>query len=187
MSRYSISRAFRSHPAIFDVEKLNHFNSEYIRALSPEQFTSIAEPYIRQAVTDTKYDPALIAPMLQQRCVVLNDIPAKLDFFDTLPEYSTELFINKKSKSDCESSAEMLNAIIPVLETLASWDHDSILAAMQDTAVKLEVKNAKLMWPVRIAVSGRDVTPGGAVEICHILGKEETISRLRSGLQKLGA
>ena len=173
-------------PAIFDIEKLKYFNSEYIRAMSPEEFAKVAEPYIRQAVKNPAIDAAAIAALLQQRTEVLTDIPEKLDFFDALPEYDTELFVHKKSKSDKDSAKDILGRVIPLFEALESWDDDSILDTMVKLAEQLEAKNAKVMWPVRIAAAGKAVTPGGAVEICRILGKEETLRRLRIGLEKLG-
>ena len=172
-------------PAIFDIEKLKYFNSEYIRAMSPDAFAKVAEPYIRQAVKNPAIDAAAIAALLQQRTEVLTDIPEKLDFFDALPEYDTELFVHKKSKSDKDSSREMLGRVIPLFEALESWEDENILNVMVKLAEELEVKNAKVMWPVRIAAAGKAVTPGGAVEICRILGKEETLRRLRIGLEKL--
>ena len=172
-------------PAIFDIEKLKYFNSEYIRAMSPEEFAKVAEPYIRQAVKNENYDAAAIAALLQQRTEVLTDIPEKLDFFDVLPDYGTELFVHKKSKSDEASSREVLDKMIPIFETLENWDDEHILAAMTGLAESMEVKNAKVMWPVRIAAAGKAVTPGGAVEICRILGKEETLRRLRIAREKL--
>ena len=172
-------------PAIFDIEKLRYFNAEYIRAMTPEAFAKAAEPFIRRSVKNEKYDAAAIAALLQQRTEVLNDIPEKVDFFDELPEYDTELFVHKKSKSDRESSKTVLTAIIPEFETLAEWNDESIMAAMVNMAEKMQVKNAKVMWPVRIAAAGKAVTPGGAVEICRILGREETLRRLNTALEKL--
>ena len=172
-------------PAIFDIEKLKYFNSEYIRAMSPEEFAKVAEPYIRQAVKNENYDAAAIAALLQQRTEVLTDIPEKLDFFDALPEYGTELFVHKKSKSDEASSREVLDRMIPIFEGVELWDDEHILSAMTGLAESMEVKNARVMWPVRIAAAGKAVTPGGAVEICRILGKEETLRRLRIGMEKL--
>ena len=172
-------------PAIFDIEKLKYFNSEYIRAMSPEAFARVAEPYIRQAVKNENYDAAAIAALLQQRTEILTDIPEKLDFFDRLPEYGTELFVHKKSKSDEDSSREVLDQILPIFESLERWDDEHILAAMTGLAERMEVKNAKVMWPVRIAAAGKAVTPGGAVEICRILGKEETLRRLHIAREKL--
>ena len=172
-------------PAIFDMEKLTHFNSEYIRAMSPEAFAAVAAPYIRQSVKNPDIDPAAIAPLLQQRCEKLTDIPEKVDFFDALPEYDTELFVHKKSKSDKVTSVSMLQAAIPALEALGSFDHDSVYNTLVSLSESLGVKNATLMWPVRIAAAGKAVTPGGAVEILCILGKVETMKRLAIGLEKL--
>ena len=173
-------------PAIFDIDKLRYFNSEYIRAMSPEDFAKAAEPYIRQSVKNPAYDAAAIAALLQQRTEVLTDIPEKVDFFDELPEYDTELFVHKKSKSDKDSSKDVLQKIIPIFEALPAWDDEHIMGAMVALAEALEAKNAKVMWPVRIAAAGKAVTPGGAVEICRILGKDETLRRLNTALEKLG-
>ena len=172
-------------PAIFDIEKLKYFNSEYIRAMSPEAFAKIAEPYIRSAVKNPAYDAAAIAALLQQRTEVLTDIPEKLDFFDSLPDYDKELFIHKKSKSGLESSKQTLELMLQRFEALESWDDESIMNAMLALAQELGVKNSVVMWPVRIAAAGKAVTPGGAVEICRILGREETLRRLKLGLEKL--
>ncbi len=174
-------------PAIFDIEKLRYFNAEYIRAMSPEAFAQAAEPFIRQAVKKPELDPAAIAALLQQRTEVLTDIPEKLDFFDELPEYDTALYVHKKSKTDEAGSLETLRAMLPVLEALPEWNDESILAAMTGMAEKLGCKNAKVMWPVRIAAAGKAVTPGGAVEICRILGRDETLRRIRIGIEKLSA
>ena len=172
-------------PAIFDIEKLRYFNSAYIRAMSPEDFAKVAEPWIRRAVKDERFDAAAIAALLQQRTEILGEIPEKLDFFDELPEYSAELFVHKKSKSDEASAREVLAAVIPIFEALPDWSDEAILNAMTALAEQMEAKNAKVMWPVRIAAAGKAVTPGGAVEICRILGRDETLRRLRIGLEKL--
>lgn len=174
-------------PAIFDIEKLRYFNSAYIRAMSAEDFAAAARPWIRQAVKNESIDADAIAALLHQRTEILSEIPEKLDFFDALPEYSTELFVHKKSKSDEQSSRDVLRAVIPVFEALETWDDESILNAMVALAEQMEAKNAKVMWPVRIAAAGKAVTPGGAVEICRILGREETLRRLRIALEKLEA
>ena len=173
-------------PAIFDIEKLRWLNSEYIRAMSPEDFAKAAEPYIREAVKNPAIDPAAVAALLQQRTEVLTDIPGKLGFFDALPEYGPELFENKKSKSTLESAKKFLALAAERLAALPGWDDESILEAMKSLAEAEGVKNAAVMWPVRIAASGQTVTPGGAVEICRILGRDETLRRLKVGLEKLG-
>ena len=172
-------------PAIFDMDKLRYFNSAYIRALEPEAFAALAAPYIRETVQDPRFDVTAIAAILQQRCETLCDIPEKVDFFDVLPEYGTELFVNKKSKTDEAVSKTMLDEAIPTLAALADWNKETIYACLVDLAERLEVKNATLMWPVRIAAAGKMVTPGGAVEICAILGKDETLRRLEIGRGKL--
>ena len=174
-------------PAIFDIEKLTYFNATYLRALAPEKFAEVAEPYIRQSVKNPATDTAAIAALLQARCEKLTDIPEKVDFFDELPEYDLEFFTNKKSKTNPEVCVAMLEAAIPALEGIENWTNESVHDTMINLAASLEVKNATLMWPVRIAAAGKMVTPGGAVEICHILGKEETLRRLRLGLDKLKA
>ncbi len=172
-------------PAIFDIEKLRYFNAEYIRRMSAEDFAKVAEPWIRKAVKNPAIDAAAIAALLQQRTEVLTEIPEKLDFFDALPEYGTELFVHKKSKSDEASSKAVLETVLPRFEALESWDDEHILDTMVKLAEEQGVKNAKVMWPVRIAAAGKSVTPGGAVEICRILGRDETLRRLRIGLEKL--
>ena len=184
VSAFDIAGISKS-PAIFDIAKLDHFNATYLRALAPEDFAKVAEPYIRQSVKNPAIDAAAVAALLQARCEKLTDIPEKVDFFDALPDYDVEFYVNKKSKTDKEISKAMLTAAIPALEALPVWDTDPIHDALIDLAAKLEVKNATLMWPVRIAAAGKLVTPGGAVEICRILGREETLRRLRLGLEKL--
>ena len=172
-------------PAIFDIEKLTYFNATYLRSLTPEAFAQAAEPYIRQAVKNPSIDTAAVAALLQARCEKLTDIPEKVDFFDALPEYDVEFFTNKKSKTNGEISLAMLEKAVPALENIPEWTVDAVHDTLIDLAASLEVKNATLMWPVRIAAAGKLVTPGGAVELCHILGREETLRRLRFGMEKL--
>ena len=170
-------------PAIFDIDKLTHFNALYLRAMTPEQFLAVAEPYIKQGCKNC--DPALIAPLLQARCEKLTEIPEKVDFFDQLPDYDIGLFNNKKSKCNPDVAQEMLSAAVTVLGAVHTWNEWNIKEVLGGLAEGLDVKTATLMWPVRIAAAGKAVTPGGAVEICHILGQEETIRRLKIGLEKL--
>ncbi len=172
-------------PAIFDIEKLTHFNSEYIRSMDSVEFARVAQPYIRRSVKNPDIDAGQIAALLQARCEKLTDIPEKVDFFDALPDYDTQLYVHKKSKTDEAGSLEMLRQMLPVFEALDSWDDESIMGAMTGMAEKCECKNAKVMWPVRIAIAGKAVTPGGAVEIARILGKDETLRRIRVGIDKL--
>ena len=174
-------------PAIFDLEKLVHFNSEYIRALAPERFAEIAEPYIRSAVKNPAYSVSAIAELLQQRCEKLTDIPEKIDFFDQLPPYDPQLFVHKKSKTDIPGSLSTLQTLLPRFASLSDWTSENILAVMTDFAAQQGCKNAKVMWPVRIALSGRAVTPGGAVEIARILGQDESLRRLQYAVDLLSS
>lgn len=170
-------------PAIFDTVKLTYFNSAYLRQKTPEEFHALARPYIEQAVTGM--DTALIASLLQQRCEKLSDIPGQLTFLHTLPDYDTALYVNKKSKTDVPVSIQMLEAALPVVRALEPWNAETVHDALIGLAEKLEVKNARLLWPVRIALSGQAVTPGGAVEICCLLGREEAVRRMELGLAQL--
>ena len=174
-------------PAIFDMEKLNYFNSEYIRALAPAKFADIAKPYIRKAVKNEGISTEAIAQLLQGRLEKLSDIPEMIDFIDCLPEYDTELYVHKKSKTDESISLEMLRSALETLDALPDWTNETIHDALISEAEKLGVKNATLMWPLRIAVSGKAVTPGGAVELCSILGRDETLARVKNGIEKLAA
>jgi len=174
-------------PAIFDREKLNYFNATYLRAMSPEQFYLAAEPYLKEAVKTEGMDHSLIAPLVQPRCDTLLDIAPQVDFFDVLPDYSNELYCHKKMKTNLENSLSALKVTFPVLEKLDSWTAEAIHDALINLAERLELKNGLIMWPVRVAVSGKQTTPGGAVEICHILGREETLRRIRLGIIKLSA
>ncbi len=172
-------------PAIFDLEKLKYFNSAYLRNLSPDAFFKAAESYLRNAVKNPAVDLALVAPLVQPRCDTLLDIAPQVDFIDALPEYSTELYVHKKMKTTLENSLEALQLVFPVLEALEVWSFDAIHGALIGLAEKLELKNGRIMWPVRTAVSGKAVTPGGAVELCLILGKEETLNRIKAGMARL--
>ncbi|MCL2628093.1 MAG: glutamate--tRNA ligase [Oscillospiraceae bacterium] len=172
-------------PAIFDIEKLNHFNSEYIRKLTSEEFEKIAAPYIKSVIKNESISISAVAKILQARCVKLSDIPEKIDFFETLVDYDTELFVHQKSKTDKTIAFDMLSAAKAAFEKLPDWTNDEVHDILIETAEKLGVKNATLMWPVRIATAGKAVTPGGAVEICNILGRNETLRRIEAGIEKL--
>ena len=172
-------------PAIFDLEKLKYFNANYLRALSPEDFFAGAEPYLRQAVTNPAVDLRLVAPLVQPRCDTWLDIAPQVDFIDALPAYSNELYCHKKMKTNEENSKEALEQVLPVLEGLNEWTYDAIHGALIGLAARLELKNGRIMWPVRTALSGKAVTPGGAVELCHILGREESLRRIRKGIEQL--
>ncbi len=171
-------------PAVFDYDKLEWFNGEYIKAMTTEQFAAVCEPYFKQALGELPLDRIKLASILQQRTTKLTDIPEKIAFFAHQPDYDKELFVNKKSKTTLENSPSLLKAGIEALKGLTEWNHDSIHDCLMDLAVTLGVKNGTAMWPVRIAASGMAVTPGGAVEILDILGREESLKRLYDGLAK---
>ena len=167
MDAFDITGVSKS-PAIFDIDKLTHFNALYLRAMSPEEFARVAEPYIRQSVKDPALDAGEIAALLQARCEKLTDIPEKVDFFDALPDYDPELFVNKKSKSTLDSSKEMLAAAAGMLANLPSWTTQMLHDSLVGLAEGMQVKNATLMWPVRIAAAGKAVTPrGGGGDLPH--------------------
>lgn len=173
-------------PSIFDYDKLEWFNGEYIRKMSPEEFTSYAMPYYKEAVTSRELPWDKLCGILQQRVTRFTQIPEMIDFFDKLPEYDAEMFVNKKSKTNLENAPVMLKAVTDRLTALESWDKDSIHDCLISLAQELEVKNGTVMWPARIAAAGKKVTPGGAVEILEILGRDESLARLNLGLKKLG-
>ena len=172
-------------PAVFDYDKLEWFNGEYIKAMTDEQLAEVAKPYFDEALGGCALDRLKIAAILKQRTTKLTDIPEKIDFFKELPEYDKELFINKKSKTNLENAPVMLKAVYDELSALPSWDSESIHDALIGLAEKLEVKNGTVMWPARISVAGKTVTPGGAIEILDILGREESLKRMEIGLEKL--
>ena len=174
-------------PAIFDVQKLTYFNAEYIRAMEAGAFAALAEPYIRQAVKTEGADIAQLAELIHARCEKLSDIPEMLDFIDGLPEYDTALFVHKKSKTDEKISLDVLNTLEPAFSSIANWTRDSLYDCMTALAGSMEVKNALIMWPARIAVSGKAVTPGGAAEICAVLGRNESLLRIAAAIKKLGS
>ncbi|MBQ3929184.1 MAG: glutamate--tRNA ligase [Clostridia bacterium] len=184
VENFSIDGISKS-PAVFDYDKLEWFNGEYIKAMTTEQFAEVAMPYFKQAIPNKELDWVKVASILQQRTTRLTQIPEKIAFFNEQPAYEKELFVNKKSKTTLENSGPMLSAAVNALDALPEWNHDSIHDCLISLAQSLEVKNGTVMWPVRIAASGMTVTPGGAVEILDILGKEEAMSRLNSGLKKL--
>ena len=172
-------------PSVFDYDKLSWMNAEYLRAMDESEFTSFAKPYYEKAFAGKAYDSKKLFEILHERTVKLTDIPAMIDFFAELPEYDREMFVNKKSKTTLGNVPAILKAVIEELSDIDSWNSDSIKECLLGLAVKMELKNGTVMWPARIAAAGKTVTPGGAVEILDILGKEESLRRLNLGLSKL--
>ena len=174
-------------PAVFDYDKLLWFNGEYIRSMDAETFRENAMPYYRAVFGDAEKPWAVLDAILQPRISKFNEIPALLAFFKELPDYAADLFVNKKSKTNLENSPEMLKAAMKTLGQLGDWQIDAIHDALIGLAQQLGVKNGTLLWPVRIAAAGQTVTPGGAMEILAVLGREEALRRLAAGLEKLNA
>jgi len=172
-------------PAIFDINKLNWMNGEYIRKLSSEEFHELAKPYYKGAITNPNIDLKKVSKLLQARTDVLSTIPQNVDFFDKLPDYNIELYIHKKMKTTPEIALESLKASIPVLEGITCWNEQNIHDALSNLVQQMGIKNGQMFWPIRIAISGKEVTPGGAIEIADILGKDETIRRIKIGIEKL--
>ncbi len=172
-------------PAIFDEKKLAWLNGEYIRELSAEKFHEIAAPFYKDVITNPGIDLKLVSELLQPRCEKLSDIPEQVDFFDKLPEYDNELYTHKKMKTNPENSLEALKEALPVLEGIEDWTKENIHDALIALVERLELKNGRILWPVRVAVSGKAFTPGGGVELAHILGKAETIARINKGIEQL--
>lgn len=169
-------------PAVFDYDKLSWFNGEYIKAMTPEKFTEVAMPYYKKVFGDKQMPYEKFAAILQKRTTQLTQIPEMLDFFAELPSYTKELFVNKKSKTNLENSPVVLKEAYDRLKSMPEWNETSIHDCLINMAVEKELKNGTVMWPVRIAAAGKTVTPGGAVEILDILGRDESLARLEKGM-----
>ena len=173
-------------PAVFDMTKLRWMNGEYFKAMAPEEFYRRGEKYLKEYVTKP-LDLKKIAEMVRTRVETFLDIRDMVDFFNELPAYETELFVNKKSKSSLESSREILGEVLPKLEAVESWNNDALFELLKAYGEEKGYKTGLVMWPLRIALSGKLMTPAGATEIMDVLGKEESLARLREGQKKLGA
>ena len=172
-------------PAVFDINKLTWMNGEYMKKLSADQFYTLARPYLETTITNPAIDLKAVAALCQSRCEVLTDLPERVDFFQALPDYDVSLYVHKKMKTTPENSLASLQAALLVLKALENWNNDSLYTALMELAAMLGVKNGVVLWPVRVAVSGKLSTPGGATEICALLGKEESLRRIQTGIEKL--
>ena len=181
-------RDFVRAGALLDAEqkaRLKAINGEYIRKMSPEAFAEKAIPYIRQVVHSETADLQLLCHVLQPRTELFTDIPEQVDFIDALPDYDVELYRHKKMKTTPETAKEALAEILPVLEGISDWTVDGIHAAVFARIGELGVKNGWMLWPLRTALSGKPFTPGGGIELCAILGKDETLKRVQDGINRL--
>ena len=171
-------------PAVFDTVKLRWMNGEYLKAMDFDRFYEMAEPYIRAVVTKD-YDLRKIATMVKTRIEVFPDIASHIDFFEEMPAYDISMYAHKKMKTTPESSLVVLQEVLPVLEALDDYSNDAIYAALSGFVAEKGYKNGYVLWPVRTAVSGKQMTPGGATEIMEVLGKEESLRRIRGAIDKL--
>ncbi len=184
IEKFTISGLSKS-PSIFDIKKLTWMNGEYIKNMEFEKYFELVKPRLEEAVKTKTLDLRKIAALLQKRLETLNDIPRLVDFFDTLPEYGTELYIHKKMKTTEEIALTALKAAVPVIEGIDTWNEETIHDKLLALVGELGMKNGQLLWPVRTALSGEPTSPGGAIELADILGKEETLRRIAVGIEKL--
>ncbi|WP_099467539.1 glutamate--tRNA ligase [Konateibacter massiliensis] len=171
-------------PAVFDIVKLKWMNGEYIKAMDFDKFYEIAEPYLKEALTKD-FDLKKIAEMVKTRIEVFPDIAGLVDFFETLPEYDIEMYAHKKMKTNAETSLEVLKDMLPILEAQEDYSNDALYATLSKYVEEKGYKNGYVMWPIRTAVSGKQMTPAGATEIMEIIGKEESIRRIKAAIEKL--
>ena len=170
-------------PAVFDMKKMRWMNGEYIKAMAPESFYERALPEIRKVVTKD-LDLKKIADMVKTRIEVFPDIDDMVDFFEELPEYDVSLFQNKKWKVTPEKAKKVLSDLLPLLEAQQDWSNDALYEVLKTYSQREEVKPGFTIWPVRIAVSGKQVTPAGATEIMEVLGKDESLLRIHVALDR---
>jgi len=170
--------------AAFSIDKLRWLNGEHIRSLSSEAFHQIALPFYPEGLAG--FDLAKISQLIQVRTETLTDIPRLVGFLADLPDYSAELFANQKSKSTLESSRVVLDAVVPLLERLETWSNEGLFEVLKVFAQEQGFKVGTVMWPIRTALSGQETSPGGATELAALLGKEESMRRIKLGLSKLG-
>ena len=171
-------------PAVFDIQKLKWMNGEYVKAMDFEKFYELAEPYLKKVITKDLYLKK-IAAMVKTRIEIFPDIEELVDFFEELPEYDPAMYTHKKMKTNSETSLAVLKELLPILEAQEDYTNDALYGLLQGYAKENGYKNGYVLWPVRTAVSGKQMTPAGATEIMEVLGKEETLNRIRKGIELL--
>ena len=171
-------------PAVFDYTKLKWMNGEYIKKMDFDEFYGMALPYIKEVITKD-YDLKKIAHMVQTRIEIFPDIRDHIDFFEELPEYDVAMYTHKKMKTNAQTSLEVLQEILPVLEAQEDYSNDALYQTLLKYVEQKGCKNGYVMWPIRTAVSGKQMTPGGATELMEVLGKEESLARIRKGIELL--
>lgn len=178
-------RHISKSPSSFDMDKLRWFNAQHIRALSPEKFHELALPYLEESITVKDIDLRKVSRLLQSRTEILTEIPSKVGFFNELCDYDLNIYVHKKMKTTLEISLSSLKEALPVLDAIEDWNETTIHDSLMSLIERLGIKNGQMLWPVRTAISGWEVTPGGAIEIADILGKAETIRRMKIGIERL--
>ena len=173
-------------PAVFDMTKLRWMNGEYIKKMDDDKFFEIAKPYL-EAVIKKPLNLKKIAGMVKTRIETLLDIADQIDFFEEMPEYSADMYVHKKMKTTKENSLETLKEVLPILEAQDDFSNDALFEALSKYVADKGVKTGFVMWPIRTAVSGKQMTPAGATEIMEIIGKEESLARIKKGIELLEA
>ncbi|XME03477.1 glutamate--tRNA ligase [Lachnospiraceae bacterium C1.1] len=171
-------------PAVFDYGKLKWMNGEYIKKMDFDKFYEMAEPYIK-GVIHRDLDLKKIAKMVQSRIEIFPDIAGHIDFFENVPDYDISMYTHKKMKTTPEISLEILKELLPVLESTEDYSNDALYELIKDFVAKKGCKNGQALWPVRTALSGKQMTPGGATELMEVLGKEESLVRIKAAIEKL--
>ena len=166
--------------------KLKWMNGEYMKAMEFDRFFEMAEPHIRKVITKD-LDLEKIAAMVKTRIEIFPDIADHIDFFEALPEYDPEMYVHKKMKTNKETALTVLTEVLPILEAQEDFSNDALYAALSAYVAEKGYKTGFVMWPIRTAVSGRQMTPAGATEIMEIIGKEESLTRIRKGIELLEA
>ena len=179
-------RHMSKSPAVFDMTKLKWMNGEYIKAMDFDAFYEKALPFIKETIhRDVDYKK--IAEMVKTRIEIFPDIPALIDFFEAVPEYDAAMYTHKKMKTNAETSLAVLKEVLPVLEAQEDYSNDALYGRLVEFVKEKGYKNGYVMWPIRTAVSGKQMTPAGATEIMEVIGKEESLARIRSAIEKLEA
>ena len=177
-------RNINKSPAVFDIVKLRWMNGEYLKKMDEEKFYNMALPYIK-TVINKDLDFRKIANLVKTRIETLCDIGSLIDFFEELPDYDVRMFTHKKMKTNTENSLAALTELLPRFEALEDYSEPSVEEVIKSYIAEKQIKNGQALWPVRTAVSGKLSTPGGAYEIMSILGKEESLRRIRIAIDKL--
>ena len=179
-------RRINKAPAVFDMVKFRWMNGEYMKAMDFDKFYEMALPYI-QEVIKKDMDFKRIAEMVKTRIEVFPDIAGHIDFLQEMPEYSVDMYTHKKMKTNPENSLTLLQEVLPILESQEDYSNDALFETLTAFGKEHEYKTGFIMWPIRTAVSGKQMTPGGATELMELLGKEETLTRIRAAIEKLSA